>query len=207
MPKTLELLQTLNAKICHDLAGSIGTVDNCLGMIDNKNQTIGEQAKDLAIAESKNLVARIKFFRSAYGPIDGESETSIVNLSKTLQDYFVNSKSKLKVSFEEGLIFIDARIAKIVTCLVIIADDALVSNGEVNLSITNDEKNPISVKCNGKNIIHREECANAFKGESKEPVTYRNCREHYIAALSADKKYEVEAVKSADSLEFKLKKK
>ena len=206
MSKSLELLQTLNAKICHDLAGSIGTVNNCLGMIDNKNQVIGEQSKALAVSESEKLVARIKFYRSAFGPVDGENETSLVNLSKILQDYFVYSKSKLTISFDEGEIFIDARIAKIAICLVIIAEDAVISKGEVNLRISNDEKNPISVKSIGKNIIQKEECLNALNGVNKTPITYRNCREHYVVALSAEAKYEIVSIKSEDSLEFKLKK-
>jgi histidine phosphotransferase ChpT len=207
MPKAIELLQALNAKICHDLAGPIGTVDNCLGMIDNKNQAIGVQAKDLAIAESANLVARIKFYRSAYGPTEGGSETSLVNLSKILQDFFVHSKIKLTFTYDKGLIFVDSRIAKMATCLVIIAEDAIVSKGKVNLSITSDETNPISVKCTGKNIVQKEECLNVLNGISKTPVTFRNCREHYIMALGLLENYKVESIKSAESLEFKLKKK
>ncbi|CAN0601791.1 unnamed protein product, partial [Ectocarpus sp. 12 AP-2014] len=67
MSKIIELSQALNAKLCHDLAGSIGTVDNCLNLIDNDNKAIGKQAKELAIIESANLVKRIKFFRTVYG--------------------------------------------------------------------------------------------------------------------------------------------
>ena len=48
MPKIIELSQSLNAKLCHDLAGSIGTVDNCLSLIDNDNKEISNQAKELA---------------------------------------------------------------------------------------------------------------------------------------------------------------
>ena len=82
MAKIIELSQALNAKLCHDLAGSIGTVDNCLGLIDNDNKEISTQAKELAIVESANLVKRIKFFRTAYGLSEGENNLSLINLSK-----------------------------------------------------------------------------------------------------------------------------
>lgn len=62
MSNTLKLIQTLGSKICHDLAGSIGTIDNCLSLLDSDNKIIRKQAKNLVLEESKNLVKRIKFF-------------------------------------------------------------------------------------------------------------------------------------------------
>ena len=107
MPKTIELSQALNAKLCHDLAGAIGTVDNCLSLIDNKNLDIGKQAKDLAIEESANLVNRIKFFRTAYGISEGETKMSLVNLSKLLQDFFLDTKIEFSLDFHQNIQLIE----------------------------------------------------------------------------------------------------
>ena len=60
MSKIIRLSQALNAKLCHDLAGSIGTVNNCLELIDNSNKEISEKSKELAILESENLVKKIQ---------------------------------------------------------------------------------------------------------------------------------------------------
>ena len=97
MSDTLKLIQALGSKICHDLAGSIGTIDNCLGLLDSDNKTIGNQAKDLVLQESKNLVKRIKFFRSTYGLVENESRLSIIDIVDLLKN-FLFSRRKLQNS-------------------------------------------------------------------------------------------------------------
>ncbi len=207
MSKIIELSQTLNAKLCHDLAGAIGTVDNCLSLIDNKNKEIGKQTRELAIAESANLVSRIKFFRTAYGLTEGESKTSLVNLSKLLQDFFVNSNTEVELVYDEGVIYVDSIIAKVAICLVVVASDAAIFGGKVSLCIPSEDKNPIIIKCNGKNIVLKEDCLKILEGVQKVPVTVGNCREHYIITLCSHKNYELEINKSSKLVEFKLHKK
>jgi len=207
MPRTIELSQALNAKLCHDLAGAIGTVDNCLSLIDNKNQEIGQQAKGLAIEESANLVNRIKFFRTAYGQSEGETKMSLVNLSKLLQDYFLDTKIKFSLNYDPGVLYIDSIIAKTTICLAVIAGDSAIFGGEVSVTVPIKDENPILIKCSGKSIVLKDDCFNALKGVKDTPITVRNCREHYINTLCAHKNYELEIDKSSDSLEFKLNKK
>lgn len=207
MPKIIELSQSLNAKLCHDLAGSIGTVDNCLSLIDNYNKEISNQAKELAVVESANLVKRIKFFRTAYGLSEGENKFSLVNLSKLLQDFFVDTNTKLSIEYATGVIYINSMTAKAIICLAVIAGDAAVSGGEVMISIPEADEIPITIKSTGKNIVIKEDNLNVLKGVPRIPVAVNNCREHYINSICAHRNYELKVVKSAESLEFRMNKK
>lgn len=207
MPKIIELSQALNAKLCHDLAGSIGTVDNCLSLIDNSNKEISDQAKELAVIESANLVKRIKFFRTAYGLSEGENKLSLVNLSKLLQDFFADTNIKFSIEYDPGVIYINSMTAKAVICLAVIAGDAAVSGGEVMISVPEVDEVPIIIKSIGKNIVIKEDSLNVLKGVPRISVAVSNCREHYINAICAHRNYELKIVKSVDSLEFKMNKK
>ncbi|MEM6339079.1 MAG: histidine phosphotransferase family protein [Pseudomonadota bacterium] len=207
MPKIIELSQSLNAKLCHDLAGSIGTVDNCLSLIDNDNKEISNQAKELAVVESANLVKRIKFFRTAYGLSEGENKFSLVNLSKLLQDFFVDTNTKLSIEYATGVIYINSMTAKAIICLAVIAGNAAVSGGEVMISIPEADEIPITIKSTGKNIVIKEDNLNVLKGVPRIPVAVNNCREHYINSICAHRNYELKVVKSAESLEFRMNKK
>ena len=198
MPKIIELSQALNAKLCHDLAGSIGTVDNCLSLIDNDNKEIGNQAQELAVVESANLVKRIKFFRTAYGLSEGENKFSLVNLSKLLQDFFVDTNIKLSIEYASGLIYINSMTAKAVICLAVIASDATISGGEVMISIPEADEIPIIIKSTGKNIVIKEDNLSVLKGVPRIPVAVSNCREHYINAICVHRNYELKVVKSTD---------
>lgn len=207
MPKIIELSQSLNAKLCHDLAGSIGTVDNCLSLIENDNEEISNQAKELAVVESANLVKRIKFFRTAYGLSEGENKFSLVNLSKLLQDFFVDTNIELSIEYATGVIYINSMTAKAIICLAVIAGDAAVSGGEVMISIPESDETPIVVKSTGKNIVIKDSSLNVLKGVPRIPIAVGNCREHYINAICAHRNYELKVVKSTDSLEFRMNKK
>jgi histidine phosphotransferase ChpT len=207
MTKIIELSQALNAKLCHDLAGAIGTVDNCLSLIDNKNQDIGKQAKDLAIEESANLVNRIKFFRTAYGISEGETKMSLVNLSKLLQDFFLDTKIEFSLDYDPGVLYIDSIVAKTTICLAVIAGDSAIFGGKLVVTVPIKDEDPILIKCSGKNIIVKDDNLNVLNGVKDVSVTVQNCREHYINTLCVHANYELEIDKSDATLEFKLNKK
>ena len=207
MSKIIKLSQALNAKLCHDLAGSIGTVDNCLSLIDNDNKEIGNQAKELTILESANLVKKIRFFRTVYGLSDGENKISLVGVSKVLQDFFTDTKIKFSIKYDSGLIYIDSMTSKAVICLAVIAGDAAIYGGDVMISIPEKDESPITVKSIGKTIAIKEGNLSILKGSPDIAVSVNNCREHYVNTICAYKNYELKIIKSAGSIEFKMNKK
>jgi histidine phosphotransferase ChpT len=190
MSKGVTLSQALNTRLCHDLAGVIGTVDNCISLIDNDNKSIGQKAKILAELESKNLINKIKFFRCAYGISDKEKEISLVFLSKLLKDFFCNSGINLQFKFEEGIIFLESEIIKATMSLISVARD-LISAGEVILYIgSKDGKRNINVRANanGKILKLKDDNLAILRGEKKKSskankINFYNCREHYITNI------------------------
>lgn len=207
MSKIIELSQALNAKLCHDLAGSIGTVDNCLSLIDNNNKEIGKQAKELAIIESANLVKRIKFFRTVYGLSEGEDKLSLITLSKLLQDFFADTKVKFLIKYDPGVIYMNFMTAKAVICLAVISGSSAISGGEVKVFIPEADENPITITATGKNIVIKEDSLNILKGTPGIPITVSNCREHYVNSICANGKYQLTVIKDKGYLEFSMGKK
>ena len=67
MTKNIELLQILISKLCHDLAGSVSTIYNCVDLIDEDQVSIKNQSRLLLSQETKNLVSKIKLYRYVYG--------------------------------------------------------------------------------------------------------------------------------------------
>ena len=207
MPKTVELSQAMSARLCHDLAGSIGAIDSCIDLVENRNKDIGKKAKELVSEESSNLVNRIKFFRGAYGLSGGETDMSLVSMTKLLTDFFKNTDVKLKVSFEEGLIYLESQLAKAAICLVAIISENISLRGYVNLHISKDQNSPIKLLGSGNNLQLRDENMEVLKGKKRKPVNVRNCREHYVNSLCEKKGYKVLVSKKSGSIEYKLLKK
>jgi len=207
MPKNVELSQAMSARLCHDLAGAIGTIDNCIGLLDHENENICIKAKNLASEEAGNLVNQIKFFRSAYGLSDGETNMSLVSMSKLLSDFFKNTQIKLNLHFEEGIIYMEASLAKAAICLAAIVSENISWSGEIDFYLNKDEKNPVKLLGNGDHLILKDDHLEVLQGELRKPINVRNCREHYINKMCSKKGYYVSACKKPGVIEYKLLKK
>jgi hypothetical protein len=204
MHKNIALAQAMNARLCHDLASSIGTIDNCLKLASHENKDIGLKAKNLALEEAENLVSKVKFFRGVYGLSDGEANMSLVNISKLLSDFLKSTKIKLNFHFEKGLIYIESPIAKIALCLTIFTCENIGNTGSVHLYIKNNEKNPITLLGKGKNILAQDEALEILKGTTEQLINVKTCRHHYIYELAMQTGYKILVSKNSDSIEYNL---
>ena len=207
MPKSIKLSQAMSARLCHDLAGAIGTIDNCLGLLEHADKNICTKAKNLASEAAGNLVNQIKFFRGAYGLSDGKTEMSLVNMTKLLSDFFKNTQIKLNLHFEEGIIYMEASLAKAAICLAVIVSENISWSGEVDFYLNKDEKNPVKLLGNGDRLILKDDHLEVLQGKPRKPINVKNCREHYISKMCSKKGYQVSARKKAGVIEYKLLKK
>jgi histidine phosphotransferase ChpT len=207
MSKIIRLSQALNAKLCHDLAGSIGTVNNCLGLIDNSNKEISEKSKELAILESENLVKKIQFFRIAYGLPGSDEQVSIIGLIKIFQDFFNDTKISFSLKYDPGVIYINSITSKAIICLVLLARDASVMGGKIVVFIPKKDEDPILVTVTSAKIMLKGIDMNVLSRKSETELEVSNCREHYINELCDDRRYQLKIEQSDNDLVFKMCKK
>lgn len=210
MTKQIMLAQALSTRLCHDLAGVIGTVDNCVSLIDNENQNIGLKAKQLAELEARNLVNKIKFFRCAYGMSGEEKQISLVFLTKILKDFFLNSDIVLQFKFEQGLIYLESEIAKATMCLVAVACDIISASGAVEIYIgSKGGKSNINIKATGKVVKIKDDNFSILKGEKTKSrqatkINFNNCRELYINDIYKQNNFQMSIKNSISHVEYDL---
>jgi len=203
MKKNLELMQTLAARICHDLAGSIGTIDNCLGLMDTKDESIRKQAKLLANEESGNLIRKMQVLRECYGLSSSEEEMSTIYLSKSLKDLFVNSSIEFNIHFEDGILCLNTLLAKIVMCLMAIAKEPS-KTSKIDLFFNSD--NSIKIVAAGEGIKLKKD--NFWQENSlvKTPITTGNVRQHYINMMCDVVGYKITVSQKGNAIEYNIAK-
>lgn len=207
MSETLELVQALGSKICHDLAGSIGTIDNCLSLLDSANEEVGDKAKKLAIAESKKLVKTIKFIRSTYGLADRGAKTALNDMESILTNYFEDSAIKLKTHISDEGADIEAYLAKVAFCLISIAAESVGNEGSIDLHINLDQPNLFKIHCNGRDFQAKPESHAVLNGDDNIPLSIKNCREHYASNICKEYGYKLSIDKSAGFTQYLVTKK
>lgn len=203
MTDELRLLQILNARFLHDLSSSVGTVYNCLSLIDTANKDIGNKAKLLAIEESGNLTKKIKVFRGVYASPDGDEQMSVVYLTKLFQDFFSNNnKLELDLKFETGVLYLESLLAKASLCLVMIISEASVLGGKLAFICGNDNGNNFTrITFNSKDLKWSDETWDILNGKKNKEINIKNCREFYIRNLCEKSGYKITSNKKANSLE------
>ncbi|PCJ29407.1 MAG: hypothetical protein COA94_01385 [Rickettsiales bacterium] len=207
MTRTIELSQALSAKLCHDLAGSIGAIDNCLSMICGQDTSIAKQAKVIASEESINLVSHLRLLRAAYGASAEEEEVSVISIMKLLTDFFEDKKTELNLHFEKGLIFLDTQIAKAVMCLIVIAAESGAMRGVLDVHVNNINASEFKIISRSKILKLKEDNAQILEGDLDAPIDVGNCREHYIGRICAQNGYIVSVNQTDELIEYNLKKK
>lgn len=206
MTDELRLLQILNARFLHDLSSSVGTVYNCLSLIDTANKDIGNKAKLLAIEESGNLTKKIKVFRGVYASPDGDEQMSVVYLTKLFQDFFSNNnKLELDLKFETGVLYLESLLAKASLCLVMIISEASVLGGKLAFICGNDNGNNFTrITFNSKDLKWSDETWDILNGKKNKEINIKNCREFYIRNLCEKSGYKITSNKKANSIEFEF---
>lgn len=211
MVENLQLLQTLTSRIIHDLAGSIGTIDNCLSLSEAKNKAIQQKASILANQESTNLVNKIQCFRSIYGVLEGDTSISAIFVRKLLNDSFMGNIIKPKLHFEEGILYFDAFLAKASVCLAMIATECISTIGEMSIFFGNDKSdNVIKISVNGKNLRFKKDSSAILIGDKVDEegkkllINVANCREHYVNILCTNAKYKILVDQKEDFLEYSM---
>lgn len=188
MTKNIELLQMFISKLCHDLAGSVSTIYNCVDLIDEEQDAIKNQSRVLLSQETKNLVSKIKLYRHVYGYSNNALPISeVVGL---LKEHLPNEKMTVETSVQDSSSMIDANLAKVLFCLFTFFYDNSRGNGVIHLSC--DKNTNIKLMVPSSVFEFNSNTLQILNNKnSKEEVTIKNCREFYINALSERVKYAI----------------
>jgi len=128
MVTKIKLLELMSARMFHDLAGPIGAVSNSVEFLDEDNQNIKEKALAIIKSSANESIARLKFFRQAYGTV-GEREVYLSNLAPIVDEFL--SESKVKVNWVTKDSPVNCYVAKALLNLIIISMNCLIHGGAI----------------------------------------------------------------------------
>lgn len=142
----MDLSEIFVTKMCHDLAGSIGVLDNTTELLKMDSSFVGEGV-DLLKQSTATLVARLRFYRALLGV---GSSISLDIALKYLDTLPMTISLTGQVQTKEHLIF------------VLLGSEILVRGGRIEI-IEN------GFVCNGQGIIFNEDKKKALFEEMQNP--------------------------------------
>lgn len=185
-----KLAEMLCTRLCHDLTGPIGAVNNGAEFLGDEGFDMQNEAVKLILTSASEAVHRLQFYRLAYGRVNDSGEACLADKKAIATDFFSGTKITLDwpdSHTDASGISISQKMARLILNLLIVAGSSLIRGGtiSVRLSATDDEKR-IDVVAEGTTIKFDPETAMVLRGEGTEGMLSPKSAQLFLAAKIAD---------------------
>lgn len=165
----LRMAELLCTRLCHDLTGPIGAVHNGAEFLSEEGFNLQGQAVELIVSSAQSAVARLQFYRVAYGRVKDQGEAPLAERQKMAADFFADSKITLDwpdSHTDASGVSISLKMLRLLYNLLIIASGTLIRGGTiaVRLSVGEDGNNHLTVSAQGTAIKWEPETQDILDG-------------------------------------------
>lgn len=129
----LRVVELLCSRLCHDLVGPIGAVNNGVELVEELGPAEAGDAFELVADSGRLAAARLKLFRLAYGAAGAEAGVSFDAAQTAIAAWF--QRSKLKIDWQNPA-WPDppAGAAKVLLNAVLLAEESLPQGGTLAIA-------------------------------------------------------------------------
>lgn len=200
----LHLTAFMSSKICHDLVGPVGAINNGLELLDEGGTD--DDALDLIRTSALNASVRLKFARLAFGA-SGSAGASIDTgeAEKAAQD-FAAAEKKAEVSWNGPRAIVAKNRVKLLLNLFLVAYGAIPRGGNVDVLLESpdgDARFEITVK--GRMMRVPAKFVEIYEGRLEEAVDAHSVQPYYTLLLAEEANMAVEYKVHDDRIVFTAK--
>lgn len=141
MIEELRMAELLCTRLCHDLTGPIGAVNNGAEFLSEEGFNMQNQAVELITSSAFSAVTRLQFYRMAYGKVKDQGEANLAEKQKIATDYFAGTKITLDWpdSHTDAVgVSISIKMSRLIFNLLVVASSTLIRGGTIAVRISQD---------------------------------------------------------------------
>jgi len=148
---SVEFASLLCSRLCHDLLSPVGAMSNGLELLaDEDDPEMRARVMDLLADSARTSADRLKFFRLAFGAGGGFGEALDANEVKAAVEGLVRGNARIELGWLVDMPLIPKTAAKILLNLTLVAFDALVRGGRLDVGV---EQGEVVVRAEGPRIV------------------------------------------------------
>lgn len=166
----LKIAEMLCTRLCHDLTGPIGAVNNGAEFLCEEGFHLQNQAVELVVNSAAQAVHRLQFYRQAYGRVNHSGEACLSDIKRMAAEFFQGTKITLDwpdAHTDASGISVGVKMARLVINLILITSHALIRGGTVMVRLEPLENGgkAISITGEGTSVKWEREAADAISGK------------------------------------------
>ena len=180
---SVEFASLLCSRLCHDLLSPVGAMNNGIELLaDEHDPDMRERVIELLADSARASADRLKFFRLAFGAGGGFGETLDANEVKVAVQGLVRGNARITLGWLVEMPAIPKTAAKVLLNLVMVAFDALVRGGQLDVGVEGGE---VVVRAEGPRIVLDAEIREVLAA-GRGPVTSRTSAVWLTRRLAED---------------------
>lgn len=187
--RELKIAELLCTRLCHDLTGPIGAIANGVEFLAEEGDKMQDQAIELIGSSAAQAVARLQFYRKAYGRINENGEANLEEIRTVASSFFADGKIRLEwedIYADAAAVALSYRMTRLLFNILMIASAALLRGGTISVRISaTDTFKELSVVSTGKSLKWEKETETILAGggafESLGPKTIQLYVTHLLA--------------------------
>ncbi len=210
MSHETKLAEMIATRLCHDLTGPIGAVNNGAEFLDEEGFDMQNEAVKLIVSSAHEAVNRLQFYRQAYGRVGEAGEASLAEKKKLALDFFSGTKIKLDWPdnhTDAAGVPLSQKMSRLLLNLLIITAGSAIRGGTLSVRITlaEDETKQIDIGIVGETIKFDADTA-AILGQTGQevPLTPKTAQPYLAAKLAEEARANIEFTVDQGSLAIRL---
>jgi histidine phosphotransferase ChpT len=184
-----KLAEMIATRLCHDLTGPIGAVNNGAEFLDEEGFDMQNEAVQLILSSAHEAVNRLQFYRQSYGRVGDTGEASLSEKKKITMDFF--SGTKVKVDWPDSHtdasgVAISQKMSRLLLNLFVIAGASAIRGGQMSVRIAQSEtgEKQIDIKVMGETIKLDADTAAILNKSESVPLTPKSAQPYLAMTLA-----------------------
>lgn len=204
------LAALISSKICHDLAGQIGAINNGLELLEEENdEDTRYYALELIHNSAKAAWAQLDFNRLAFGVSSSlGAAVPMGHAEQVARRYIENGKRRLhwQANVQEA----DKVHARLILAVLAVALTSLPAGGDIYVGVHAEKavrgqaRLKLAILCRGRAARIQEGIADIFAGKDTKPIDGKLVVAYYASRLAAQAHCKITAAKDGEDVLFAL---
>lgn len=183
----VDLASLLCSRLCHDLMSPVGAMNNGIELLsDEADPEMRERCLELLADSARTTASKLKFFRLAFGAAAGFGEEVDSGEARSALEGLLGSDGKIELGWMVAEPKLSKGAAKLLLNLALIAGDALVRGGRLDIGAETGEGTEIAIRAEGPRIALDPALESTLTGGSGESVEARTAGAWLAYSLAAE---------------------
>jgi histidine phosphotransferase ChpT len=200
----IQLTAFMSSRICHDLVGPIGAINNGLELLEEEtDEDARAYAQEVILNSAQAAWTRLEFARLAFGASSGMGRAvDIAQAERIARGYVEEGKHRLQWHAPADA-QLDKSHARILMILIAIAVPALPVGGDLHVDVATRKRAPtLSVRCVGRNARIPDKVDGILSGTDLDELDPRSILPYYAARLADEAGMAVAVAKAETDVVF-----